>query len=93
MPDPLDDRSTLLSIYGIGKIAMHDLDVSAPASTRFHLGGFSMADMSSDGIGDFTIDDFNTSVAGQGAVKLGKFSFGGVVFPPIEAIVAAVKAE
>ena len=91
-PDPMTILD-LLSIYGIGKVAIHDVDVSAPGVDAFHLGSFSMADLSSDGIGDFTIADYNIAMASQGAVRLGKFSFGGVVFPPMEAIVAAIAAE
>ena len=71
---------------------MNGLDIEAVGVDQLHLGSFSMSDVSSDQIGEFAIDDFETTVPDQGSVKLGRFAFGGLVFPPLDKLIAAAGA-
>ncbi len=82
----------LLSAYGVGRFAIRDLDIKLTDRDKLHLGGLSFADLSTDAIGAFAIDDMEASGAGQGTVKIGRFGFGGLALPPIETLKAAVAA-
>ena len=59
---------------------------------KLHLGGLSFADLSTDAIGAFAIDDMEAAGAGQGSVTIGRIGFGGLALPPIETLKAAVAA-
>ena len=83
----------LATIYGFGKFALSGLDVEAVGVDKLHLGSFAISDFSSDQIGEFTIDDFDTVVPDQGEVKVGHFGFGGLIFPPLDAVIAAANSQ
>ena len=96
---PADDPAAaasalgLLSAYGVGKFDMRDLEVRAIGIDRMRMGRLSLTDFSSDKIGEFAIDDLESAVGGQGSVTIGHLAFGGLVLPPFESVMAAVKAE
>ena len=84
---------SLLSAYGIGRFGISKLDVQATGIDRFHLGGFSLTDLSMDGLGEFAVDDFNGLVRDQGSLKVARFAFGGVVFPGYDVLDRAMQAD
>jgi hypothetical protein len=84
---------SMLSAYGFGRFGISNLDVRATGIDRLHLAGFSMTDFSSDGLGEFAIDGFDGLVRDQGAVKVGRFAFGGLVFPGLDRITQAMEAD
>ena len=77
--------------FGIGAFRFSDLDVTAPEVERFHLGDFHLTDFSSDGLGEFGIGDLDiaSDTTSIGAERL---AFGGMVFPSIDTVTAAMKA-
>jgi hypothetical protein len=71
----------MLSAYSIGRFGISRLDVKATGIDTLHLGGFSLSDLSIDGLGEFAIDDFQGAVRDQGTVKIGRFASAGWSFP------------
>lgn len=88
----LVDRAGALSTYGVGRFTFADLDIAMTGIDKLHLGKLTLADASVDSIGEFSIEDGEGMVAGQGAVKLGKLAFGGLILPPLSALSAAATA-
>lgn len=83
-----------LLFYAVGwdAFTLSDLDVQAPDVTRFHLGDIHVNGYSSDGIGEIGAGDLD--VAGDHtAIGAERLAIGGIGFPSIEAISAAIKAD
>lgn len=82
-----------LRAFGIGRFAILGLDVEAPGVDKAHMDSFTISDFSFDRIGEFALEGVDAAVADQGAVAIGRIAFGDLVFPPVEAIIAAGEAE
>ena len=93
--DPQSARSAvdMLSAYGIGRLGISGLDIASTGMKSFHLGGFSISDLSIDRLGALAVDDFSTDVADVGAVKLGHFAIGNVALPGADALAQALIAS
>ena len=76
-----------------GRFAFGPLTIEAAGVDRMVLGEFHISDLSSDRLGEFAIEGFDGAVQGQGAVKIGRFAFGGIVFPSLDTVLAAMRAE
>ncbi len=81
----------VLYAFGIGSFRFSDVDVTAPDVERFHLGDFHVTDFSLDGIGEFGIGDLDVA-ADKSSIGAERLAFGGMTFPSIEKISAAMKA-
>ncbi|CAN5204424.1 hypothetical protein BH10PSE9_BH10PSE9_07020 [soil metagenome] len=95
-PDSEESARTalsMLSAYGFGRFGISNVDVRATGIDRLRFAGFSMTDFSSDGLGELAIDGFDGFVRDQGAVKIGRFAFGGLVFPSLDRITQAMQAD
>jgi hypothetical protein len=92
-PESTRQAIAMLSAFGIGRLGLSELDVQAPGIDRMHLGGFAIADLSSDGLGELSIDDLEGAIADEGYLKVGRFAFGGMVFPGTDVALAAVDAQ
>jgi hypothetical protein len=57
-----------------------------------HLDRLAIADLSSDGLGEFAIEGLEGAVAGQGSVKIGRLAVGGTAFPATQTIATAIGA-
>ncbi|HWJ76214.1 MAG TPA: hypothetical protein VNX29_23875 [Kaistia sp.] len=77
--------------FGIGAFRFTDLDVMAPDVQRFHLGDFHLTDFSNDGLGEFGIGDLDVA-ADKTSIGAERLAFGGVTFPSLDRISAAVRA-
>ena len=86
-------KLSALRAFGIGRSAIVDLDVEAPDVDKAHMDQLTLTEFSFDGIGEFAVEGVEAAVAGQGAVTIGRIAFGDLVFPPVEAIIAAAEAE
>lgn len=82
----------LIYAFGFGAFRFTDLDVTAPDIERFHLGDFHINDLSSDGLGEFGVGDLDAA-ADKNSVGAERLAFGGMTFPDIDRISAAIKAE
>ncbi|MCR4283030.1 MAG: hypothetical protein NUV72_08405, partial [Bauldia sp.] len=93
--DPTDALKALelLTAYGVGKFELRDLDVRGTGIERVRMGKFSLTDFSSDRIGEFAIEGVEGAISGQGTVTLGRVAVGDLVPPPLEAVIAAAKAD
>jgi hypothetical protein len=83
----------MLAAFGVGRYQMTGLNVSASGLDKLAVGEFHVSELSSDGLGEFGVSGVEGAVEGQGSVKIGKFGFGGIAFPPIDLVVAAIDAE
>ena len=83
----------LVTAFGFGRFAFGPLTIEAAGVDRMVLGEFHISDLSSDRLGEFAIEGFDGAVQGQGAVKIGQFAFGGIVFPSLDTVLAAMRAE
>ena len=82
-----------LSTYGFGRLGVSGLDIAAAGMNGFHIGGFNISDLSSDGLGELALDNFATDVPDVGTVKLGHFAIGDMAFPGADAMTLAVLAD
>ncbi len=87
-----EEAVDLLSSIAMGRFAVSGIKVQASGVTQFDLGDVSLSDFSIEGLGEFAIDGLVAAVEGQGAVKIGRFAFGGIKFPDIELLRTASKA-
>ncbi len=78
--------------FGFGAFRFSDVDITAPEVERFHLGDFHMTDFSSDGLGEFGIADLDVA-ADKSSIGAERIAFGGMTFPGIDQITAAIRAE
>ena len=78
--------------FGFGAFRFSDVDITAPEVERFHLGDFHLTDLSSDGLGEFGIADLDVA-ADKSSIGAERIAFGGMVFPGIDRVSAAVKAS
>jgi hypothetical protein len=83
----------MFAAFGIGRFAVSGVNVTASGIDRLQLGDFHINDLSSDGLGEMGIGGLDGLVEGQGAIKVGRFAFGGISFPSIDAILAAMEAS
>ncbi len=92
-PDGMRGLVSMLSAYGVGRIGISGLDVATTGIDRFHLGGFSLSDLSIDRLGEFAIDDFAAAIQDQGSIAVGHFALGNVAFPGADAMLKAILAD
>ena len=83
----------LLAAMGVGRFAVSGINVAASGIDRLSLGDFHFNDLSSDGLGEMGIAGLEGLVQGQGSVRVGHFAFGGITFPSLDALQAAIAAE
>ena len=83
------DAVNMLSAYGLGRFGISGLDIVAAGIKTFHLGGLNLSDLSLDRLGEFAVDDFAGEIEDVGAMKLGHFALGDIVFPGAEALLQA----
>ncbi len=90
-----EDEDTLLgfvSAFSLGRLEVHDVAVDTPDGNG-QLGGAALVDLSSDGLGEFSTDGLDITATDAGAVKVGHFALGGIVFPSLKSLMAASQAE
>jgi hypothetical protein len=94
-PSPEDIRAILgfFSSFSLGLMSVQDINVDAPEGSGGHLQAVTFSDFSSEGLGEFSIDDLFAEHAEEGSFKLGRFAIGGLVFPSLETLLAAAEAE
>ncbi len=80
--------SSMVSAFGVGRVGLDGLSVKATGIDTFTLDGIHVADLSSDGLGEFSLDGLNGAVEGQGAIKIGRLAFGGLTFPSLASLMA-----
>jgi hypothetical protein len=81
--------TSMVSAFGVGRFGLEGLSVKATGIDTFTLDGLHVADLSSDGLGEFSLDGLNGAVEGQGSIKVGRVAFGGLTFPSLAAVLAA----
>lgn len=82
-----------LSSFAVGSTSLTDVDVEAEDGGTGHLGEVRLIDASIEGLGEFSLHDVSVSPPGRGKVDIGRIAVGGIVFPSLEALVEAAKAE
>ena len=94
-PDELRAALDYLSSLSLGAITLRDfgMEIDADHGGTTRISEIAIRDFSSEGIGEFSIDDLAVRQFGDGVVDIDRLAFGGVVFPPIEAFVEAAEAE
>lgn len=94
-PTPEEFRAIFayLSSYSVGAMTFRELKVDSNDGSTGKLGGISILDFSSDGIDEFSVEDFAATMPDEGFVNVARIAFGGVVFPPMEAFIEAMEAE
>lgn len=93
LPQSVLDRLRTLAPFGVGRFELTNLDIASPGIDRMHLGKLTLADASIDAIGAFGIEGAEGAIGGQGSLKVGKFGFGGLTLPTIDALSAALAAH
>jgi len=83
----------MLGAMGFGRFAVNSLNVTASGIDRLALGDFHINELSADGLGEMGIGGLEGLVQGQGSIKVGRFAFGGITFPSLDAIEAAIAAQ
>jgi hypothetical protein len=83
----------LLSAFGFGRFAVSGISVAANGIDKLQLADFHINDLSADGLGEMGIAGLAGAVEGQGAINVGRFAFGGITFPPLDAVQAAMEAS
>lgn len=94
-PSPEEIRAIFdfFSSFSLGLMTVQDINVDAPEGSGGHLRAVTFSDFSSEGLGEFSIDDVFVEQTEEGSFKLGRFAIGGLVFPSIETLIAAAEAE
>jgi hypothetical protein len=87
------DPLALLSTYGIDALTLRDMEVRAPGIDEMRLARLSISDFSTDMLGEMALDGLALAVPDAGAVRVGRFAFGGLVPPAREALFAALAAQ
>ena len=82
----------IFSAFGVGHVGIDRFEIAAQGLDHFRLDSITLDDFSSDGIGAFALNGLDLAVPEQGAFKLGSFGFGGIVFPSMSAVQAAIEA-
>lgn len=80
----------MLAAFGIGRFGIDRFEIAANGIDHFRLDAFNISDVSIDGLGEFVMDGLDMAIPDQGSARLGRFAFGGVVFPSIAAIERAI---
>jgi hypothetical protein len=80
----------MFSAFGIGRFAIDRMEIAAQGLDRFRMEGFHISDLSIGGLGEFAIDGLDLAVPDQGEAVIGRFAFGGMVFPSPEAMQLAI---
>lgn len=81
----------LLSAFGVGRLAIDDIVVTASGIDQLTLAAFELKDSSSDGLGEISAADFVAAITGQGAAQFGRFALSEVVLPSYETFDAALE--
>jgi len=82
----------MVSAFGIGRFGIDRIEVAAQGIDHFRLDSVHLGDFSADGLGEFAMDGLDVAVPDQGSARLGRFAFGGIAFPSIDAIQRAIDA-
>jgi hypothetical protein len=83
----------MLAAFGVGRFAVSGISVAASGIDKLQLADFHINDFSADGLGEMGIGGLEGSVEGQGAIRVGRFAFGGIAFPSLDAVLAAMEAS
>lgn len=92
-PEELRALFGYLSSFAIGSITLQGLTVEGKDGGGGHLGEMRFVDVSAERLGEFSLNDVKVSPPGHGSVSVGHLAFGGIVFPPLQALVDAAEAE
>lgn len=92
-PDELRDLLGYLASFAVGNLSVTGIEVDAKHGGSGNLGEIRFVDMSAEGLGEFALSDLRASAPGQGHFAAGLIAFGGIMFPPINALVDAAEAE
>jgi hypothetical protein len=94
-PTPEEMRSIVgsLSSFAFGAMSLEDIAVEGKDGGTGRLGEMRLVDVSAEGIGEFSFNDINVSPPDQGNLIVGRIAFGGIVFPPLQALIEAAEAE
>jgi hypothetical protein len=94
-PTPEEMRSIVgsLSSFAFGAMSLEDIAVEGRDGGTGRLGEMRLVDVSAEGIGEFSFNDINVSPPDQGNLIVGRIAFGGIVFPPLQALIEAAEAE
>ncbi len=79
-----DNAPGLLGAFALGRLAVTGLSVKANGIDHLTLGAIKISDFSIDGLGEFAIEGLEGAVRGQGAMRIGRFAFGGMKFGGID---------
>lgn len=96
LPQNVMDRITarhmpdFLSAFDIGRFALRQVELAATGIDQLTLRAFTVADLSSDGVGEIEIEGFVGAIAGQGAIAVDRFTLGDVVLPSRDLIDFAI---
>lgn len=83
----------MVSAFGIGRFAVTGMSVKASGIDKLQFADFHINDLSADGLGEVGIGGLEGLVEGQGAMKVGRFALGGITFPSIDSLQAAIMAS
>jgi hypothetical protein len=94
-PTPEELRAIFgyLSSFAIGSMSLQDVAVEAEDGGTGHLGQMRLVDASAERIGEFSLTDIAVSPPDRGNIAIGRLGVGGIVFPPLAAVVEAAEAE
>lgn len=94
-PTPEELRALLgyLSSFAIGSLRFENIDVDAEDGGTGYLGEVRLVDVSAERLGEFSLNDIRVSPPEEGNLSVGRIAFGGIVFPPLAALIEAAEAE
>jgi hypothetical protein len=78
--------------FGVGSLTVTNFDFTSFGLDAMRFGKLTLADLSTDAIGSFALENAEGALTGQGSVKLGKAAFGGLTIPKSADISAAIDA-
>ncbi len=83
----------LAGAFSVGRFEMSLIDIDATGFDRLHLDRLAIADLSSDGLGEFAIEGLEGVVADVASLKIGRLACGGMAFPEAATIAAAIRTS
>ncbi len=92
-PDEMREIFGYLSSFAIGSMSLKDVAVAAEDGGTGHLGEMRLVDVSVERLEEFSLSDINVAAPDGGRVNVGRLSVGGLVFPPLTALLEAAQAE
>src|SRR5262249_20249722 len=83
----------MMSAFSLGRFGVSGIKVEERGNNQFALGDFHISDLSIEGLGEMAIEGLAGTIEGQGAIKIGRFAFGGLKFADLEMLRTLVRAS